>query len=129
MNEENISINFDDSNLENIETNDNYELESILKEINDYSAECDFNTETLLTIKALDYDTNYSVKQLLLICEYYGLSKEVKTNKFKKQDLILFLLDFEDNIENSLIVYKRKQLWYFIDELKNDKFMKKYVLW
>ena len=126
MNKENISINFDDNN---IETNDNHELESILKEIDDYSCDYDFNTEILLTVKAIDYDTNYSVKQLLLICEYYGLSKEVKTNKFKKQELILFLLDFEENIENSLIVYKRKQLWYFMEELKNDKFMKKYVLW
>jgi hypothetical protein len=126
MNEENISINFYDNN---IETNDNHDLESILKEIDDYSCEYDFNTETLLTLKEIDYDTNYSVKQLLLICDYYGLSKEVKTNKFKKQELILFLLDFEENIENSLIVYKRKQLWYFMEELKNDKFMKKYLLW
>jgi hypothetical protein len=130
MNEENISINFD-SNIENNENNENptYDLESILKEINDCSSDYDFNTEMLLNVKAIDYDTNYSVKQLLLICEYYGLSKEVKTNKFKKQELILFLLDFEENIENSLIVYKRKQLWYFMEELKNDKFMKKYLLW
>jgi hypothetical protein len=130
MNEENISINFD-SNIENIENIENpaYDLESILKEINDCSCDYDFNTETLLTVKAIDYDTNYSVKQLLLICEYYGLSKEVKTNKFKKQELIFFLLDFEENIENSLIVYKRKQLWYFMEELKNDKFIKKYLLW
>jgi hypothetical protein len=132
MNEENISINFDDIETGNIETNvndDKYELESILKEINDYSGDCDFNTETFLTIKAIDYDTNYNIKQLLLICDYYGLSKEVKLNKFKKSELILFLLDFEENIDNSLVVYKRKQLWYFIEELKNDKFMKKYILW
>jgi hypothetical protein len=132
MNEENISINFDDSNFENNVNTvdaDKYELESILKEIDDYSADYDFNTETILTVKAIEYDTNYSVKQLLLICDYYGLIKEVKTNKFKKQELILFLLDFEENIENSLIVYKRKQLWYFMEELKNDKFMKKYLLW
>ena len=36
---------------------------------------------------------------------------------------------FEENIENSLIVYKRKQLWYFMSELKKDKFMKNYILW
>ena len=79
--------------------------------------------------KALDFEMNYNVKQLLTICDYYGLLKEVKTNKLKKQEIISVLLDFEENIENSLIVYKRKQLWYFMSELKNDKFMKKYILW
>ena len=85
--------------------------------------------QTLLMTKALDFEMNYNVKQLLTICDYYGLLKEVKINKLKKQEIISVLLDFEENIENSLIVYKRKQLWYFMSELKNDKFMKKYILW
>jgi hypothetical protein len=132
MYEENILMNIDDSSIKDIGDIGDYdgdELEMILKEIDDSSSDYNFNTETLLTVKLIDYDTNYSVKQLLLICDYYGLLKEVKMNKFKKQELILFLLDFEENMENSLIVYKRKQLWYFMDELKNDKFMKKYILW
>jgi hypothetical protein len=132
MYEENILMNIDDSSIKDVGDIGDYdgdELEMILKEIDDSSSDYNFNTETLLTVKLIDYDTNYSVKQLLLICDYYGLLKEVKMNKFKKQELILFLLDFEENMENSLIVYKRKQLWYFMDELKNDKFMKKYVLW
>jgi hypothetical protein len=132
MYEENILMNIDDSSIKDVGDIGDYdgdELEMILKEIDDSSSDYNFNTETLLTVKLIDYDTNYSVKQLLLICDYYGLLKEVKMNKFKKQELILFLLDFEENMENSLIVYKRKQLWYFMDELKNDKFMKKYILW
>jgi hypothetical protein len=36
---------------------------------------------------------------------------------------------FENNPENGAQVYRRKQLWYYINELKNDKFMKKFVLW
>jgi hypothetical protein len=132
MYEENILMNIDDSSIKDVGDVGDYdgdELEMILKEIDDSSSDYNFNTETLLTVKLIYYDTNYSVKQLLLICDYYGLLKEVKLNKFKKQELILFLLDFEENMENSLIVYKRKQLWYFMDELKNDKFMKKYILW
>ena len=137
MNKENISINIDDSNVGNDgddnNNNINNNLESILKEIDDYeyeySSDYNFNRDTLLMAKTIDYDTNYNVKQLLTICDYYGLLKEIKTNKLKKQEIISFLLDFEENIENSLIVYKRKQLWYFIEELKNDKFMKKFILW
>ena len=63
------------------------------------------------------------------ICDYYGLLREVKNNKLKKQEMIVLIVDFEEDIENVLVVYKRKQLWYFINELKNDKFMKKYILW
>jgi len=111
------------------DTNNANELEYILKEIEDCSSDYEFNADSLLAARLIEYDTNYNVKQLLLICEYYGLLKEVKLNKLKKQELIFFLLDFEENVENSLIVYKRKQLWYFMNELKNDKFMKKYILW
>jgi len=133
-----INENNNDYNNDYNDYNDNNdcehenELENILKEINDYSLlDCNFNGETqsFLMTKLLEYDMNYNVKQLLMICDYYGLLKEVKINKFKKQEIISFLLDFEENIENALIVYKRKQLWYFINELKNDKFMKKYILW
>ena len=140
--DENIVINVDENhNNENIDNfnnkDDENELESILKEINDFSYTefennnngNDWYSNSILIAKSIDYDTNYNVKQLLTICDYYGLLKEVKMNKFKKPELILFLLDFEENMENSLIVYKRKQLWYFMEELKNDKFMKKYILW
>jgi len=133
INENNNDYNNDyNDNNDNNECEHENELENILKEINDYSLlDCNFNgeTQTFLMTKLLEYDMNYNVKQLLMICDYYGLLKEVKINKFKKQEIISFLLDFEENIENALIVYKRKQLWYFINELKNDKFMKKYILW
>ena len=142
--DENIVINIDVDENHNNENIDNFnnkddenELETILNEINNfYYTEFENNnnanswySNSVLIAKSIDYDTNYNVKQLLTICDYYGLLKEVKINKFKKTELILFLLDFEENMENSLIVYKRKQLWYFIEELKNDKFMKKYILW
>jgi hypothetical protein len=71
----------------------------------------------------------YTIKDLIKICDYYGISKDIRTNKLKKEDIIYFLLDFEGNILNREIVCKRKQMWYFIDELKNDKFMKKFIIW
>jgi len=144
MSDENILINIDEDfnyDLENnysINNNDdddnNNELEKILKEIENTPFDMRSNlynniSESETMVKLIDYNLNYNIKQLLLICQYYGLLKEVKINKMKKLEVIYFLLDFEENIDNSCIVYKRKQLWYFMSELKNDKFMKKFVLW
>ena len=32
-------------------------------------------------------------------------------------------------MENYEVVIRRKELWYYINELKNDKMMKKFVIW
>lgn len=76
-----------------------------------------------------NYDLNFNVKQLLLICDYYGLSKDVKVNKLKKQDVIEQIILFENNTDNIDVVIKRKEMWYFMNELKHDKFMKKFIIW
>ena len=134
MNDENILMNIDENSINDSEINekkyyDLNELEIILKEINESSLDLNFNEESIIMKKSLDYHMNYNVKQLMQICDYYGLLREVKNNKLKKQEMIVLIVDFEEDIENVLVVYKRKQLWYFINELKNDKFMKKYILW
>jgi hypothetical protein len=141
MSNENIIINMDEDYLithDDTDDSDNNvnDLKNILKEIND--AEYDINSElyynslidgTDFAVKELDYDLNYNVKELLLICEYYGIAKQIKASKLKKKEIITFLLEFEESPDNFSIVYKRKQMWYFMCELKNDKFMKKYLLW
>jgi hypothetical protein len=78
---------------------------------------------------SLYYMENYTVKDLILICDYYGFSKEIKANKLSKELIIQCLVDWELDMKNYKIVKKRQQLWHYINELKNDKFMKKYVLW
>ena len=77
----------------------------------------------------MNYHENFTVKELLLICEYYGIAKELKLNKCNKEQIIYFLVDFESNIMNSEIFCKRQNLWFYMNEIKNDKFMKKYVIW
>ena len=77
----------------------------------------------------VNYMENYTIKDLLLICEYYGCSKGMKSKKYTKEDIVNFLVAFETNPSNNDIVCKRKNAWFYIGELKNDKFMKKYVLW
>ena len=85
--------------------------------------------EDLRTPHILDYAENYTVKELILICDYYGFSKEIKANKLGKDLLIQCLVDYELEPVNAVNVEKRRNMWFFINELKNDKFMKKFVLW
>jgi hypothetical protein len=77
----------------------------------------------------INYHENYTIKELLLICDYYGITKEFKINKCKKEQIINFLVNFESNSDNADIVCKRQNMWFYMNELKNDKFMKKYLLW
>jgi len=74
--------------------------------------------------KYTDYQTNYRVKDLILICEYYEF-KNIKKNN--KEQLIKLLLEFEIHPDNLEIVFKRKKLWYYINSLKSDKYMKKFI--
>lgn len=73
------------------------------------------------------YNDNYNVKELLKVCEYYGIIKE--TQKCKKLGLIYNIVLFESNDMNYEVVLKRKQMWHYMNELKQDKFMKRHILW
>jgi hypothetical protein len=109
------------------EDNNELHLSEMLNEI----YKCDFTNENddLIIPHIINYRENFTVKELLLICDYYGIAKELKSNKCNKCEIIEFLVIFESNPMNSDIVFKRQNLWFYINELKNDKFMKKYVLW
>ena len=112
---------------------DEYENESKTEQLNINSFLQEFeNTEVhndLLFSQTINYIENYTVKELLLICEYYGFAKDLKNKKYNKNAIANFLVEFEINPSNNDIVFKRKNMWFYINELKNDKFMKKYVLW
>ena len=133
-NNENITYEFKDDNS----SNDNLcEIEKLLndfEQINYINNAIDSNNRICIEdddmyTEMVNYDMNYTVKQLLLICDYYGLMKDVRTNKMKKQDVIEQILLFENNMENYEVVIRRKELWYYLNELKNDKMMKKFVIW
>jgi hypothetical protein len=65
-------------------------------------------------------------KELSLICDYYGIAN---SKKCKKEQIIYLIVNFESNPNNLNTVYQRKNMWFYMNELKNDKNMKKYVLW
>ena len=123
-NQDKINITFflDEKSESNYDSE--FSVDDILKEIE--------NTELYNEIKIpqiINYHENFTVKELIIICDYYGVAKEIKNNKYNKEEIIHFLVEFENNPLNNLIVSKRQNLWFYINELKNDKFMKKYVLW
>lgn len=114
-----------------IQENENHETSEDLEEmLNDFENMVDNCEMTDALYASMDhYDKNFNVKQLQQIHDYYvfcGMKSE--RGKKKKQDLICEILLFEENGENYEIVLKRKELWFYIEELKRDKFMKNYIL-
>ncbi len=73
----------------------------------------------------LNYNENYTLKQLGYIADYYEISK--RKNK-RKADLIEAIVIFENNAENSEIVSKRAMLWEYMEEIKADKYLSKFLI-
>jgi hypothetical protein len=123
--EKDITISYYVEEIEKQDEN-NCNIEELMAEIENAEI-CDNND--FMIPQMINYNENFTVKELLLICEYYGFAKDVKTNKFNKEQIIDFLVSFESDPNNSDIVFKRQNMWFYINEVKNDKFMKKFVLW
>ena len=110
-------------------SNDEFNLNKMMEDFENISLmNEDIGSDQLYT-DMLNYDMNYTVKQLLLVCEYYGITKEIKVNKMKKNEIIEQIMIFENNNDNYEVVIRRKELWYYINELKEDKMMKKFIIW
>lgn len=75
--------------------------------------------------RELDYKLNYTVKHLISIIDYYGI-KKVKLNK---DMMINKILEFEINKDNIQIVERRKLLFNYMAELKNDNYFRKYIIY
>ncbi len=69
------------------------------------------------------YDDNFTVKDLHHVANYYEITKRKK----KKCELIDDIISFELNDENNEIVETRKRLWFYLSELKNDKYLSKFI--
>tara|TARA_Y100000389_G_C17450352_1_gene514356 strand:+ start:1232 stop:1771 length:540 start_codon:yes stop_codon:yes gene_type:complete len=71
----------------------------------------------------LEYDENYTMMELKRIMEYYGLLKRRKN----KATIIEELIMFETNIQNQIIVSRRRRLWHYMEEIKIDNYLSKFV--
>jgi hypothetical protein len=132
---ENIFFSIDEDTDDKYDKEENVILSELLDEINN-DVNFDFinqnnnlSTKEIIEAMSHEYKINYTVKELLLICDYYGFAKEMKNNKYNKDEIINALVHFENDPINDDIFMRRQSMWYYIDKLKNDKFMKKYVLW
>lgn len=121
--EQGIAISFYVQEIEK-ENETDFNIDELMAEIDN----TDVNDELAIP-QMINYNENYTVKELLMICEYYGFAKDLKNNKYNKEQIIDFLVTFESDSNNSDIVFKRQNMWFYINELKNDKFMKKFILW
>ena len=109
------------------------EMESSYSSSNNTSVfgECDseydmitINSPMSYSFLEMDYSTNYNVKSLLQIVEYY----ELKKSNMKKDEIIQMLILFETDPLNYEIVSRRRHLWNCMNELKKDKYFNKYIL-
>lgn len=146
---DNINITFflDEKSDTNNEANDN-EIQKMLEEFNEDINSSEFEpwiiknemyndndmdltyfiTKAAYGDDSVYYEEEYSVKDLLKICNYYGIDKDIKASKCKKTDIISTLIYYESLLENTEIVKKRHRMWAYITELLNDNKMKKYII-
>ena len=121
--QQNIAISYFIDEVEN-ELEEEINIEELMAEIDNSELNDD-----LVFPKMVNYNENFTVKELLIICDYYGFAKALKNSKCNKEQIIEILVSFESDLNNSDIVFKRQNMWFYMSELKNDKFMKKFLLW
>jgi hypothetical protein len=72
----------------------------------------------------INYDTNFTKKELEKILDYYEISKRRK----KKAQMIEEIILYEKNNENIYTVLQRKKLWGYIKELKEDTYLRQFII-
>ena len=128
----NLKYSLEDANIDS-----NVCYEDILDKVNEESENCeipiddncyeygmdDMYLDQYLTLQ-VDYNENYKKKELEIIMDYYGLSKRKK----RKDELIQDIIIFENSEQNQEIVNRRKTLWYYMEEIKNDNYLSKFLI-
>ena len=114
----NIEINVIDSEEKG------HNIEDVLKMVNEkiVSKEDSSNMDNYIALE-LDYTMNYTVEQLKHISKYYNFS----IRKKKKCDLVEEIVIYELDPENEEIVYRRRYLWDCIMDIKDDKYLSKFL--
>ena len=119
---------YDDNNNNN--NNNNNKIDDNIIDIlnndsffSDLDIEHCFDNDNLLA-QQIDYNENYNLKMLHHICNYYQIPKR----KSNKEQIISKIIEFESNSENLEKVTSCKRLWYFLNELQNDSYFSKFIL-
>ena len=130
MSSKNLSYSLIEKSENDEEKGENVTYENLLKKVNK-----DAETITLQTsisefdmsdyvAAELDFRENYTKKQLDKIADYYQISKRKK----RKNELIEEIVIFEKDISNYNITERRKTLWFYMSEIKNDNYLSKFLI-
>ena len=114
-NKDEVGLTFDE--LENF-------IEEKEKEINATSEHYDDNYSEIFFLLEQEYNENFTKKELELIAGYYEISKRKK----RKLDLIQEIIIFEQNNLNYDIVEKRKLHWFYLEQLREDPYLKQFII-
>jgi hypothetical protein len=110
-----------------IETSYGFLINKISEEVNE-KLDKQNNNNLLISdnyyAEELNYTENFIKKDLSRIADYYSISKRKK----KKYQLIQDILLFEKDLKNINLVTRRKTLWGYLRELKEDKYLKQFII-
>lgn len=68
------------------------------------------------------YMTNYTLASLYQIADYYKLRRRVL-----KPAMVQDIVVYETNLDNFEVVYKRRKLWAYMEELKADEYLGRFI--
>ncbi len=128
MSSKNLSFSLIDSNIE-AKKQTEVTYDSLVSLVNEQSSNMGSEWNEGLSIddyvaSEIDYNENYTKKQLDLIADYYNISKRKK----KKGQLIEEIVIFEKEPTNYDITQRRKTLWFYMEEINNDSFLSKFLI-
>ncbi len=111
-----------------IKNTDDFSYDDLLQDVN--SHEKIINKDEMdefsndYTVLSIHYKENFVKKELERIAGYYEISKRKK----RKDDLVNDIVLFEINVENTYIVERRKELWMYMEEIKSDSYLNKFLV-
>lgn len=103
------------------------EINEIINLVNDKYKYCNKQTDNILDNimqEQIIYNENFLKKDLEMIASYYNISKRKKTKGELIQDIVLF----ETDPTNFELTQKRKLMWFYLNELKTDRYLKKFII-
>jgi len=118
--------------LEENEDNSNITINDLIEDVDnmtDIDGNFDGNFDGGLNLddfyaQEINYDTNFTKKELEKILDYYEIPKRRK----KKEQMIGEIILYEKNDENIYTVFQRKKLWGYIKELKEDTYLRQFII-
>ena len=124
--EDNLSSQDNYNNLDEKNTKGNEEEDHFVYEnCDEYDGfETIEEKESRMAAQILDYEMNYTIKQLEHILAYYDIQKK----KMNKIEIIETIVQIENNPENSNIVLRRKEMFKYVELLKKDKYFGKFIM-